>query len=131
MELVQQQKLQRYRGQSLRFLERANAEIGAGRWTRGEEMLWASLSLAIKGVALGRGQELADDQAVRAYAARLGQELRDQRVREAFTRLASVSDTLERFYESRTRLDYLLVMLEDVKSAIQRLWELALPDHDD
>ena len=66
-------KLRRYRGQSLRFLEGASREIRAGRWAQCEELLWASLTLAVKGVALSRGEDLEQEPAVRAYANRLGQ----------------------------------------------------------
>ena len=47
-------RLLRYRSQSLRLLRDAIEEIRAGRWERCEELLWGSLTQAVKGVALGR-----------------------------------------------------------------------------
>lgn len=125
-------KLQRYRSQSLRFLEGASREIRAGRWGQSEELLWASLTLAIRGVALSRGDTLEQDSAVRAYAARLGREQRDRRIREAFTQLSSVSDAADRGQEYRGRAEYLAFLLDDLTGTIQRLWELApLPPKED
>ena len=118
-------RMLRYRGQSLRLLQDAMDEIRGGRWGRCEELLWGSLTLAVKGVALGRGHELDGLKAVEDYAAELGQENRDRRIREAFTKLASFGDTADRVRESRIRADHLVATLEDVTGAVERLWDLA------
>ena len=118
-------RMVRYRGQSLRLLRDAMDEIREGRWGRCEELLWGSLTLAVKGVALGRGRELDGLKAVEDYAYELGQENRDRRIREAFTKLASFGGTAERVRESRIRADHLVATLEDVTGAVERLWDLA------
>ena len=51
-------RLVRYRGQRLRLLQDAMDEIRTGRWNRCVERRWGSLTLAVKGVALGRGREM-------------------------------------------------------------------------
>ena len=118
-------RLLRYRGQSLRLLQDAMDEIRQGRWSRCEELLWGSLTLAVKGVALGRGRELDGLKAVEAYAHELGEENRDRRIREAFTKLASFGETAEQVRESRIRADHLVTTLEDVTGAVERLWDMA------
>ncbi len=118
-------RMVRYRGQSLRLLQDAMDQIRGGRWGRCEELLWGSLTLAVKGVALGRGRELEGLKAVEDYAYELGQENRDRRIREAFTKLASFGDTAERVRESRMRADHLVAALEDVTGAVERLWDMA------
>ena len=118
-------RLVRYRGQSLRFLQDAMEEIRRGRWARCEELLWGSLTLAVKGVALGRGQELDGLKAVERFAHELGDEHRDRRIREAFIKLASFGETSEKVRESRIRADHLVATLEDVTGAVERLWDLA------
>lgn len=118
-------RMVRYRGQSLRLLQDAMDDIRGGRWLRCEELLWGSLTLAVKGVALGRGRELDGLKAVEDYAYELGQENRDRRIREAFTKLASFSDTSERVRESRIRADQLVATLEDITGAVERLWDMA------
>ncbi len=118
-------RMVRYRGQSLRLLQDAMNEIRGGRWARCEELLWGSLTLAVKGVALGRGRELDGLKAVEEYAYELGQENRDRRIREAFTKLASFGETAEDVRESRIRADHLVATLEDVTGAVERLWDMA------
>jgi hypothetical protein len=121
----QEDRLVRYRGQSLRLLQDAMEEIQGRRWLRCEELLWGSLTLAVKGVALGRGKDLDGLKAVEEYAQELGQENRDRRIRDAFTKLATFSDTAERVRESRIRSDHLVTILEDVTGAVEKLWDLA------
>ncbi|MQG10429.1 MAG: hypothetical protein FI716_02920 [SAR202 cluster bacterium] len=118
-------RMVRYRGQSLRLLQDAMDEIRGGRWARCEELLWGSLTLAVKGVALGRGKELDGLKAVEEYAKELGSENRDRRIREAFTKLASFGETAEQVSESRIRADHLVQTLEDVTGAVERLWDMA------
>ena len=120
-----QDRMVRYRGQSLRLLQDAMEEIRSRRWLRCEELLWGSLTLAVKGVALSRGKELDGPKAVEDYAHELGQENRDRRIREAFTKLSSFGDTAERVRESRIRADHLVTTLEDVTGAVERLWDMA------
>ena len=117
-------RITRYRSQSIRLLNAAMNELRGGKWTRSEELLWGSLTLAVKGAALSRGVNVEDDPSVKAYAQKLGSELRDRRVREAFEQLASLTDSLERSRETRRRVDRVYRVLEDIGGAIERLWEL-------
>ena len=118
-------RLDRYRSQSLRLRDDALDEMQAGRWLRAEELLWGSLTLAIKGAALSRGQELADDAAVKVYANRLGRRLRDRRIRDSFARLDQFADAVDRARESRRRMDQVFQILEDTTAAVERLWDFA------
>ena len=118
-------RLLRYRGQSLRFLQDAIEEIRSGRWERCEELLWGSLTQAVKGVALGRARELDEPKAVENYARELGEEIQDRRIQESFDRLSSFGETAEKVRESRIRADYLVQTIEDITGAVERLWDLA------
>ena len=124
-------KIQRYRSQSLRLLDSAFGEMRSGRWMRSEELIWGSLTLAVKGVALSQGEEVGGDEAVRLYAAQLGKEHRDRRIREAFTQLSAFSETVDQVRESRSRVDYLFLQLDDVSAAVERLWELVSDNNAD
>ena len=124
MEPATSARIQRYRQQSLRLLDSALTEMRSGRWLRSEELLWGSLTLAVKAVGLTRGDEIEGDKAVQEYAFRLGQQHRDRRIREAFKQLSGFSDTVDRVRESRSRMDYLFLILDDISSAVERLWEL-------
>ena len=118
-------RLARYRSQSLRLRDDALDEMQAGRWLRAEELLWGSLTLAVKGAALSRGQELTDDAALKAYANRLGRRLRDRRIRDSFARLDQFSDAVDRAQESRRRMDQVFQIVEDTTAAVERLWNFA------
>ena len=125
---VDTSRITRYRSQSLRLLESAMEQMRAGRWERAEDLMWGSLSLAVKGVALSRGQDLEGDEAVQAYATQVGQERRDRRIREAFPQLSKFGETVTRVRDSRARVDHLFRILEDVMAAVEHLWDLVLQD---
>ena len=125
---VDTSKISRYRSQSLRLLESTLEQMRAGRWERSEDLMWGSLTLAVKGVALSRGQDLEGDEAVQAYATQVGQERRDRRIRDAFTQLAAFGETVTRVRDSRARVDHLFRILEDVMAAVERLWDTVPQD---
>ena len=132
METAASARIQRYRQQSLRLLDSALTEMRSGRWLRSEELLWGSLTLAVKAVGLTQGDEVEGDDAVQEYALRLGQQHRDRRIREAFKQLSGFSDTVDRVRESRSRMDYLFLILDDISSAVERLWQMVpAPDSDE
>ncbi|MCI0785262.1 MAG: hypothetical protein J4O09_03015 [Chloroflexi bacterium] len=125
---VDTSRITRYRSQSLRLLDSALEQMRAGRWERAEDLMWGSLSLAVKGVALSRGQDLEGDEAVQAYATQVGQERRDRRIREAFPQLSKFGETVTRVRDSRARVDHLFRILEDVMAAVEHLWDMVLQD---
>ena len=128
---VDTSKITRYRSQSLRLIENALEQMRAGRWERSEDLMWGSLTLAVKGVALSRGQDLEGDEAVQAYTTQVGRERRDRRIRDAFTQLSSFGETVTRVRDSRARVDHLFRILEDVMAAVERLWETVPQDDPD
>ena len=79
-----------------------------------KELLWGSVTLAVRGVALSRGDEIEDRQAVEQYAQNLGREYNDRRIRDAFSRLSSFADAADRVRESRAGAQHLVAVLEDV-----------------
>ncbi len=117
-------RLTRYHGQSVRLLRDAMNEARQARWLRCEELLWGSATLAVRGVALSRGDEVDDRQAVEQYAQGLGREHNDRRIRDVFARLGSFADVADRVRESRSEAQRLIAILEDVTSAVERLWDM-------
>ena len=117
-------RLARYHDQSVRLLRDAMNEARQSRWLRCEELLWGSATLAVKGVALSRGDEVDSRRSVEEYARNLGRESNDRRVRDAFSRLGSFAETADRVRESRGGAQQLIAILEDVTSAIDRLWDM-------
>ncbi|HJN88447.1 MAG: hypothetical protein QF714_06235 [Dehalococcoidia bacterium] len=128
---VDRQRIRRYRRQSFQYLDSAFDEMRGGRWSRTEDFLWGSLTLAVKGVALSRAEQIEGQEAVREYATQLGLEHRDRRIRDAFTHLSTFADWVERVRELRYRVDRLVPVLEDISSAVERLWEMVPQDDPD
>ena len=89
-------RIRRYRTQSLEYLANAYSELRHGRWSRSEELLWSSLTLAVKGTALSQGANLQTQEEVEAYAAKLGRDWHDRRIRDAFAQIAKFSDAAQR-----------------------------------
>ena len=89
------------------------------------------VTLAVRGVALTRGDEVDDRRSVEEYARTLGQESNDRRIRDAFTRLNSFADAADRVRESRAGAQQLIAVLEDVTSAVERLWDMLPLDRQD
>ena len=127
----QSDRLTRYHGQSVRFLRDAMNEARQSRWLRCEELLWGSATLAVKGVALSRGDDVDSRQSIEEYAQSLGRESNDRRVRDAFSRLNSFAEAADRVRESRAGAQHLIAILEDVTSAIERLWDMLPFDQQD
>ena len=119
-----QARLARYNGQSVRLLRDAMNEARQARWLRTEELLWGSVTLAVKSVALVRGDEVGDRKSVEQYAQALGQEHNDRRIRDAFNRLSTFADVADRMRDSRGGAQQLVSILEDVTAAVERLWEM-------
>ncbi len=118
------ERLTRYHGQSVRLLRDAMNEAREGRWLRCEELLWGSATLAVKGVALSRGNGVDNRASVEGYAQALGRESNDRRIRDIFTRLGSFADVADRVRESRAEGRRLVAILEDVTSAVERMWDM-------
>ena len=126
-QLSQQQtaRLTRYHGQSVRLLRDA--------MQRGAPEPLAALRRAPVGQCYpgrqGRGphsRRRGGRPAVQSkqYAQSLGRENNDRRIRDAFTRLSSFADAADRARESRSGAQHLIAILEDVTSAVDRLWEM-------
>ena len=126
----QRSRLARYNGQSVRLLRDAMNEARQARWLRTEELLWGSVTLAVKSVALTRGEEVDDRRSVEEYAQALGLENNDRRIRDAFSRLSTFADVADRMRDSRGGAQQLISILEDVASAVEKLWDM-VPVSDD
>ena len=120
----QQSRLARYNGQSVRLLRDAMNEARQARWLRTEELLWGSVTLAVKSVALTRGDDVDDRKSVEEYAKALGLEQNDRRIRDAFNRLSTFADVADRMRDSRGGAQQLISILEDVTSAVEKLWDM-------
>ena len=120
----QQSRLARYNGQSVRLLRDAMNEARQARWLRTEELLWGSVTLAVRSVALTRGDEVEGRKSVEEYAQALGREQNDRRIRDAFKRLSTFADVADRMRDSRGGAQQLISILEDMTAAVEKLWDM-------
>ena len=114
-------RLARYRNQAVRLQESAHVAMQRGQWTQAEELIWGSLVAASRGVALWYGEDVSDDAGLKEFVKRIGEEEKDRYIRDAFDHLSALADAAERVRERRTRVDYLILAMDDLDEGIDRL----------
>ena len=114
-------RLARYRSQALRLQESARVAMQRGQWSQAEDLIWGSLVAASRGVALWYGEEAGDDSRLKAFVRRVGEEEKDRYIRDAFDHLSALAEAAERVRERRTRIDYLILAMDDLDEGIDRL----------
>ena len=114
-------RLSRYRSQAVRLQESAHVAMQRGQWSQAEDLIWGSLVAASRGVALWYGEDAGDDAALRQFVRRVGEEEKDRYIRDAFDHLSALADAAERVRERRTRVDYLILAMDDLDEGLDRL----------
>ena len=92
-----------------------------GQWSQAEDLIWGSLVAASRGVGLWYGEDVGDDARLKDFVKRVGGEEKDRYIRDAFDHLSALADAAERVRERRTRVDYLILAMDDLDEAIDRL----------
>jgi len=92
-----------------------------GQWSQAEDLIWGSLVAASRGVALWYGEDASDDARLKEFVKRVGEEEKDRYIRDAFDHLSALADAAERVRERRTRVDYLILAMDDLDEGIDRL----------
>jgi len=114
-------RLARYRNQAVRLQESAHVAMQRGQWSQAEDLIWGSLVAAARGVALWYGEDAGDDARLRTFVRRVGEEEKDRYIRDAFDHLSALADAAERVRERRSRVDYLILAMDDLDEGIDRL----------
>ncbi len=114
-------RLGRYRNQAVRLQESAHVAMQRGQWSQAEDLIWGSLVAASRGVALWYGEDVSDDARLKEFVKRVGEEEKDRYIRDAFDHLSALADAAERVRERRTRVDYLILAMDDLDEGIDRL----------
>ena len=114
-------RLARYRNQAVRLQESAHVAMQRGQWSQAEDLIWGSLVAASRGVALWYGEDVSDDARLKEFVKRVGEEEKDRYIRDAFDHLSALADAAERVRERRTRVDYLILAMDDLDEGIDRL----------
>ena len=114
-------RLARYRNQAVRLQESAHVAMQRGQWSQAEDLIWGSLVAASRGVALWYGEDASDDARLKDFVKRVGEEEQDRYIRDAFDHLSALADAAERVRERRTRVDYLILAMDELDEGIDRL----------
>ncbi|MCY4555484.1 MAG: hypothetical protein OXF79_03715 [Chloroflexi bacterium] len=114
-------RLARYRSQALRLQESAHVAMQRGQWSHAEDLIWGSLVAAARGAALWYGEATGDNAGLKEFVKRIGEEEKDRYIRDAFDHLSALADAAERVRDRRSRVDYLILAMDDLDEGIDRL----------
>ena len=105
----------------MRLQESARVAMQRGQWSQAEDLIWGSLVAASRGVALWYGEDATHDAKLREFVRRVGQEEKDRYIRDAFDHLSALAEAAERVRDRRSRVDYLILAMDDLDEGIDRL----------
>ena len=105
----------------MRLQDSARVAMQRGQWSQAEDLIWGSLVAASRGVALWYGEDPGDDAKLKEFVRRVGEDEKDRYIRDAFDHLSALADAAERVRERRTRVDYLILAMDDLDEGIDRL----------
>lgn len=115
------QLLERYRRQTMYYLENAAEMLGRGEWGKGAEMAWGALAEALKAVALAKGNKLNSHADMRRFARQLAKELQEDSIENAFVRGERLHS---QFYEGFLDPEDVATDVEAIKRVLPRLLSL-------
>lgn len=116
---------ERYKAQSLHYLNNAFASIEAGEAEKAGEFLWGSIAEALKAVAASKGMELESHAKLWRYAQALAKEMGDKAIYNVF---ALASSLHKNFYESGLDLKDVSIQAQDIKAMVEKLLGLISED---
>lgn len=109
---------EKYKKQSLHYLENAFAALEDGESEKAGEFLWGSMAQALKAVAASKGIELRRHWDITDYARGLAKELEDKALSDAYGHANYLHSN---FYEAGLRTEDVYVYAEDIRKAVGKL----------
>lgn len=113
--------LERYKAQSIHYLENAYKFIDAGDAEKASEFLWGSMAETIKAVAATKGVTFRAHRQLRDYAESLSKELDDKSIYDYFLHAESLHSN---FYESELELKDVIRIADEVRMTVDKLLSL-------
>jgi len=114
---------QRYKSQSIHYLENVYSSLDAGDAEKAGEFLWGSMAEALKAVAASEGRELKAHWEIGDYARELAKKREDKSIWYAYT---DASYFHHGFYEAGLTIDDVRLRLDGVRETIRKLLEPVL-----
>ena len=112
---------QKYKSQSIHYLENVYTLLDAGDAEKAGEFLWGSMAEALKAVAASEGRELNAHWQIGDYARELAKKRDDKSIWDAY---GHASYFHHGFYEAGLTVDDVRLGLDGVRETIRKLLEL-------
>ncbi|MDI6814670.1 MAG: PaREP1 family protein [Dehalococcoidales bacterium] len=122
--MKQMEIAQKYKSQSIHYLENVYSSLDTGYAEKAGEFLWGSMAEAIKAVAASEGRELKAHWEISDYARELAKKRDDKSIWDAY---GHASYFHHGFYEAGLTVNDVRLRLDGVREIIRKLLEL-LPE---
>ena len=112
---------EKYKVQSIHYLENAFVSMEAGDAEKAGEFLWGSMAEALKAVAASRGIMLTAHWEIGDYASKLAKELGDKSIYDVYGHASYLHSN---YYEAGLRIEDVYVYAEGIRKAVGKLLSL-------
>ena len=115
------ERIEKYKAQSIHYLENAFSFIEVGDLEKASEFLWGSMAEALKAVAASKEIWLKSHKDLRNYAMELARDLPDESIRNTFLHAQSLHSN---FYETGLLLEDVYMCAEEVRITVDKVLQL-------
>jgi len=115
------EKTQKYKAQSIHYLENAFVSMEAGDVEKASEFLWGSMAEAIKAIAASREREIRHHGEIGEYARELAKQLEDEAISDVF---GNASYLHTNFYETGLTIEEVYTYAIRIKAIVGKLLAL-------
>jgi hypothetical protein len=119
--LTVKEGVEKYRTQSIHYLENAFSFIKASEAEKAGEFLWGSLAQALKAVAASKGIELKTHWDITDYAKALAKQQGDRSIFDVFGHASYLHSN---FYEAGLRIKDVVIYAEEIGAMVRKLLAL-------
>ena len=113
--------VQKYRAQSIHFLENAFGSIQAGDVEKASEFLWGSFAQALKAVAATKDIKLKTHWSITDYARDLAKQQGDKSIYDVYGHASYLHSN---FYEAGLRMEDVEIYAEEIRDTVRKLLAL-------
>jgi len=115
------ERIEKYKAQSIHYLENAFSFIEVSDAEKASEFLWGSMAEALKAVAASKEIWLKSHKDLRNYAMELARNLPDESIRHTFLHAQSLHSN---FYETGLLMEDVVACAEEVRRTVGKLFAL-------
>jgi hypothetical protein len=116
---------EKYKTQSIHYIENALASIEAGEAEKAGEFLWGSMAQALKAVAASKGRELTKHWEIGDYARELAKKTEDKSIFDVYGHASYLHSN---FYEAGLRMEDVYIYAQEIRETVAKLLSLIPED---